>query len=697
MSYKVDYDALDTLCGTLRTQTDSWQQELGGLQDRLKILMTSENMTGSAAESYKNYLETVHTTILGLISTLVSAHISNVYIYKSDYQLNVDTGLHTIILKEELNAYSDDVEKTRKKAVSIQDSLGYVLSGISDIFRVSYRDVTDVDTAHAAVVSMLNELDEAVESLEDKHYQNDFVNTGDMITSLKAVINEQLSKERTFRTQFDISTLANPNWQGLINAHTNITAELESKEKLLEEAIANEEARIKAFEEEKEDRKWIKWVAVGIAVVGSVVLIAVTAGGATPLVCAGVGAAVGVTTAAANNFADNYVENGSLTEGMDWSEFGKDCVVGAVTGAISGYLGATATGSCIKQPIKSALRSAGTEMLKSGAEGLINTTWEVGEAIITKKPGDEIVSVLKKEAGDMFKDIAKEGTTGFVGGYIGGKFAVDPSDAGFAKKLGQDTVKNAAEAVTKSGVDSAWDIGAAALDPESSKNMSSVLKEEACDFLSGAAEEFVKNEFESVIGGANDAYQKSHKDQSTVMEVITNAVAEGVGGGGGSFAGGVAEQGVEVLFDEREGFDFKEVWDDEMDGGRIFVKKAAEAAGKEIVDAKFKDQSFRVDMERKDYNHDGKVDVVVFDKYMVLREDYEAAREVAGKGAYKDMSAQDILGLPKNAKISEKNMEYKSISIKRLEESDFKGRKDTNVTRIDYKSDNKKLYTKPKK
>ncbi len=694
MSYKVDFDSLDSMANSVQKQTDTWLAELDAIKGKMQVLIDSRNMSGAAADNVKCYIETVHMTLIGLLSQLIYLHSSNCWVYKYDYQSNIDTGLHSVIKSSELLNFKGRIDATKATAISIDDAIAYVLRGINDIFHVSYANVTAVDVQHTSVSKYLLKLDEKIKNLEETHYNNDFVNTGDMLTSLRTIINEQLAESRTYRTDFAIDELRTPSWQVLIEAHTNVTGEIEQKDSVLQEAIKNEEERLKAFEQEKEDREWIKWVAVGIAVVGSVVLIAVTAGGATPLVCAGVGAAVGVTTAAANNFADNYIEKGSLTEGMDWSKMGKDCLIGAATGAITGYMGASSVGSALKQPIDKALYQVAGSVVGNAAEGVIDIAWDFGEGVIMDKPGDEILSVLEENTKEMFKEIVTEGAEEFAGGFISGKFDVDPAQKGFWKKFGEDTVENAGKAFAKNSTESLWDIGDAVLDPNSSENFTTILKKEGTDFASGFAKDFVEGEIEAVAGGANKAYQNSHKDQSDTSKILGSIFSDTVGEAAGGFAGGAVDQGVELAFGQREKFDVKEIWDEEMDSGRIFIKAAGESAGKHISESVFEDKEFQNQLKKKDYDNDGKVDVVVFDKYMVLKEDYEAARALSGKGAYKDMSAQDILGLPKNVAISEKNVEVKQISIKRLEESEFKGRKETNVTKIDNKSDAKKIYKK---
>ena len=149
----------------------------------------------------------------------------------------------------------------------------------------------------------------------------------------------------------------------------------------------------------------------------------------------------------------------------------------------------------------------------------------------------------------------------------------------------------------------------------------------------------------------------------------------------GEFTGSAAKQGVDLLTGQREDFSLEEIWEKDMEGGRAAVKKGIESAAEHVSEKHYEDKEVYNNLKKKDYNKDGKVEVVEFQNFSVLKEDFEAAKEVAKKGAYKDQSVQDILGLPKRTKISDKDIITRKVSIEDLEKSKYKGRKTTNVTR----------------
>lgn len=686
MGYKVDFDALDTFYGSVCKRSDSWIEELNNIKKNFEILMNSSNMSGTAADSIRSYIQCIHIPLINSFSQLIlNLHYTNCILYRDDYRSNVDTGLqHTLIKEEVLCDCKDRIDITKNLTVKIDDNVVYVLNSISDIFQIAHPDPSEVDFQHTCVSKFIVELDEKIKALENYHYDNDFINSNEMISIITAFIREQLSATRDYRTNFNIGMFYSSQTFGdLYNISLKVEDEYKDKIAAIETAIKNDEQRIKDIEQAKKDREWVEWIAVGVAAIGSITLLVVTAGTAAPLVCAAVGMGVGITTAAANNFAENYVENGSFTEGMDWSDFTKDCVIGAATGFVSGYAaGASTVGSAIKQPITNAIKSAGTEMLEEAAGGFIDTTWEVGEAIHAGKPIDEIVSIGEEKTIVMFKSIFTSGAKSFVGELIGGKFDIDPKEKGALQKIGENFCEEMGEDLAEKGADAIWDIGCAG---RSSESLGTVLKTEVDEFISGVSGDFAENSIKSVIGGINDNYNDSHKDRdSAVKEVVNDIFADTVADTGGKVAESVTKQYTEKALGKRDSVDFNEIWEEELKGGKEIAKSAVESAGKHIND-KLREEDKFINSMKKKADSNGNVEVVVFDKYAVLKEDYEAARDVSKKGAYKSMSTQDILGLPKNTAVSEKNVVYKTVSVDEIVKSDYKGRKTTNVTRIDFK------------
>lgn len=701
MAYKkVYYDEIWHITSESFKKSYAWAEKLQAIQKSQNAFIESPCIKGKAADNIKNYYEEVHGTLLATLIVLCQTYAVKSADYYGGYTSNVDTGdgsdfglRYTTIVFDEVDSIVGSVPRNVKtllqQATDVANRANNVKRNISDLVSIySSPKINDLINELSQAAKKATEVSKNVERYEYTR-KRDFSDIDSLISHAKNIISHQLSNGRYEVNTYVSGSIGTATDFSQLNDSLNScmqTIEDFEKSDHYESAMnlaANRDDII--HEEEKAKREWVKWIAVGVAVVGSIALIVVTAGGATPLVCGAVGAAGGITTAAAKSFSDNYIETGSMTDGMDWSDFTKDCIIGGVTGFIGGYAGASSFGSVVKQPIQKGIEQFTVSVVENAAEGLIDTTWEVGEAIIMGKPGSEVLSVLEEKTSEMMKEIIVEGTTEFVTGSIAGKFDVDSSAKSGLKKFGENTVKNAAESVTKNSLESVWDIGEAYMDPEDTRDFSSILKDEGKEFVKNTASDFVNAEVSDAIGGFSDSFSGS-KD-GTKIKIVDKILADTTKGTLGAIAGGLTSQSVDIMFGDRDKIDIKEIWDTNLDDGRTIFETAAKSAATNVSKEIYKDESFYNSIKKKDYDNDGNVDVVVFDKYMVLKEDYEAAREVAGKGAYKDQSVQDILGLPKNTAISEKNVKQETISINQLKKSEYKARKTTNVTKMDYKID----------
>lgn len=693
MGYKVDFDEVNDVHKSVQQQCNSWLGTLESLQAKFEELVYSSNMIGTTATNIKNYIENIHMLLVGLLSQVISLHYQNCLLYKDDYQTNIDTDLHFVIHESELTDYKVRIENTNAKALEIDSSISYVLKQIKDIFYVSYSNASNVSNKHIAVSDYLVDLNEKIIALEKKHSENDFVNSGEMLRAILRLVDDMLLQNRDYKKDFSVEKIASSSlYKDLQNAYIVVSAEMEAKQPLLEEAINNQEEYLKKLEQEKEDREWIKWVAVGVAVVGSVVVTVVTVGGAAPLTVAACGAVVGTVTSASNKFAENYIENGDLVEGMDWKDFGKDVLVGAVGGFVGGYVSASTFGSAIKQPIKSGLIEMGNTVVTEAAEGAAGMAWEtgetiyeVGEALVAGKTSDEIGSVLSdgldemgEEVVDTFKDVTVEGAKSFVGGTISGKFDIDTSEKGVLKKIGEKAAEGAAEGVTGGVVSTVWGVGEALVDNDSSTTIESALKAGAKETVQGVAKETVGAVVsEGVFSGVDNIDNKTGKIvMETVKDTTTDTVenvVEGVTGRTMDFVYGDEKDAGKILGD---------IWEEDLDSGRKIVQSAGESAGEHISNEVYKEDKHYNDLNKIDKDGDGKIEVVQFEDYAVTKQDYDVAVENAGKGAFKDKTVQDILGLPKDTDLDMRKERTVSID---MTEKYSPSRKTTDTVTIDGK------------
>ena len=434
MGYKVEYDTLDGLYNGLSAQANQWLERFQLLQTAVEVLSGSKSISGTGADSIRSYFENVHGTIIGLLASLVSLHSANCLLYKQDYQQNIDQDLHAIIHETELNQIKRSIQNNKTLALTVNGEVQYALEQVRDIFYFAYRDASDVEVAHKTIEDFLDDLDTEIRNLERRHSTADFTNSAQMIMALKAFISEQAGKGRTYKETFAPADLANSSaFQQVYGAYISIQDELDNKTDAIETAIENENQRIADLQAEYEERQKkatiINWVGTGVCIRGSIAAIAATGGAATPLVVAGISAASSAVIAGTHNVTGQYVQNGSLSN-LDLKSLGKDVVVGAATGFVTGYLGATVSGAITSglgnTAIGSTLLNSSNVAVRIGTGAVIGSVSQVGSGIVSRgagtlvSTGGDIDAALDSafNTENIITDVVIGGVTG---GYQAGK------------------------------------------------------------------------------------------------------------------------------------------------------------------------------------------------------------------------------------------------------------------------------------
>ena len=434
MGYKVNFDALDGLLGGINSQTSDWLSKLETLGTSIEGLAGSSSIKGDAADNIKNYISTVHGTILGLLGNLISLHSSNFLLYKQDYHQNIDTDLHANICEDTLRTTKESLDATKRSAISIDGEVRYALQQISDIFYYAYRDAGNVEASHHSVSTFLTDLDDEIKQLESSHLSSDFANTTELIASLKAFIADTSGTGRSYKTSFSPDKLSgSASFQRLYDAYVNVDQEINEKADAIETAIENENQRASALQKEYEEylerqRKAniINWVVTGVCVVGSIAAVVATGGAATPLVVAGISAASSAIIAGTKNVTGQYVQNGNLNN-FDLGSFGKDVFVGAATGFITGYVsagvGGAITSTLSKTAVGSTLLNSSNTLVRMGTNAVIGCASEVGSGIVARGAVTLVTTgSLGETVKEMFdpKSIMLDAISGTVTGAIGG-------------------------------------------------------------------------------------------------------------------------------------------------------------------------------------------------------------------------------------------------------------------------------------
>lgn len=434
MSYVVDYGALDSLDSSIFSQCSQWQSQLDNVESALLVLMGTANLSGNSANNIKNYLKSVHSTVISLLGELIYLHSCNFKVYKSDYQAGVDTDLHAVISSEKLTEIQEDLQTYRDQAASVDDQLAYVLRDVRDIFSITYSDIYSADNANRIAENYVKELDQQIQQLEAAHSGQDFEATEALITSLTTFLNEQMARPAGMLTGFDIMQLAaSGSFASLYEAHNLAYDQITSRQGAFEIAMENDaqraEALLKEYEERQKTATTVKWIVTGACVIGSIVAIAATGGAATPLVVGAVSAASGAIMAGANNLADQYVQHGNLIENadkIDWGSFGKETVLAGVagfaTGAIGAGVGGAITSKLSSTAIGNTLLHSGSNFVRIGTAATIGSVSEMGSGIVTRGVGTFITTEgnLGKALDDALdmKNIAFDAALGGAGGAI---------------------------------------------------------------------------------------------------------------------------------------------------------------------------------------------------------------------------------------------------------------------------------------
>lgn len=685
MGYVISYDELYSIEQEASSKCNEWMDALQGLPEIVQSLKETDDIKGELADSIKHYLDEIHLVILSGIGAVIERYKTGFFLYRDGYREKVDGGLHTYINEEELvniKNYYTNIYCTIGGADGINDQIGSILSSISDLIELNSPPISSVEASIEKIINHCNELDKSITEYEDAHKNSDFADIDNTISSLISLIDNQMGSKRVSVRNYQPGLVtAMTDWNMLADSMQEIQNYLTSNESCLVEAMAREEQMLADL---KEERQWAKWLAAGICVIGSVALIVVTAGGATPLVCAAVGAGAGLVSAAANNFADNYVEKGDFVEGMDWTKFGKDCVIGAATGAITGLLGSTAVGSAIKKPVEKATLNIAKGVLKSGSEGLISFAFDVGDAIISGKSFNEVTNIAVDSVENMSKDILLDMAADAASGAVGGMFDSHYVDKNFGQSLFSETMENLAEKEAKMGTSIFWHWGSGMVE---GKNGVEILNNIERDMREGF-QGFVKDEVETAFSSAfdtiiDDNLGKSDSFAGKLGNTAAKTVNNTLFSTGSTFASGLTEQAM-----KGESFDARKFWEEDLSGGIEVAKTAVNTIGKETVDEIYRDKKFENTLVKHDYDNDGKVEVVTFknfDGYSVLKEDYDAAKKVAGGVGYEGKRAQDILGIPRNISLSDDNVEMHKYKISSLEKPNYSGKGATNAVKVQHK------------
>lgn len=724
---KIYYDDIASITDKERKKTEAWQTQLQAVSEKLSQFVDTYMFQGKAAEGAKNYINEVLLPLSTVLSVASASLYANAIAYYGGYQSEVDPadgsgkakdgdgGLHyTTIVYDEVNPTGS----VKQRISDIQNRITDVESR-ANAARQSVVHLMGMSSPRAE--NLINQLNEALKKATgvcDRAVNYEALHAGDLddfyalLHDAQSIINAQLGSERVTATSYVSGQVGKMvDFSSMVD-HINVAAD--NVDKITEstefagyyELVASYDSYIEA--EERQKREWVKWVAAGIAIVGSVALIVITAGTGSILVGAVAGGAIGGLTAGTSSLANEYYEDGDISKD-DWKKIGKDAFVGTVVGAVEGGFMVAGPVSGLKTPMEKLVAAGTRGAVKEFAGGIAETAWDVGEAWISGRPGDEIKSILiqdlEKTGVDTAIGFVKSGITAGIEGKM--NIGVDSDE--FLKKFGHETVVNAISSFTDTGLDYIQEWGECVV---TGKDFDSIdTLDELGDFGKEVLGNFAGREISSGLDSISGSIKNAHKDyfkdhkgmdrlRKTTVSVIDSA------------AGNIAEDYINS--------DFK--LDLDSDLALKISKDAVGDIAKDVAKDAVKDQQERIrtqqDQERlrkealKNWqeanpgktpqgNEAEMIDVVRVKAsdgktYTFTKSEYDRARSLANQEDYKGQTAADILGMPKGTKIVKDATEGR-VHYSRLAESSYDGTESTDATRYhvgNTKSDQQRLKEK---
>lgn len=404
MGFHVDYDGLDQLYSDVYSNVSTWNDSLVALSGNVNGLISSSNMDGNGADCVRSYFDSMHNTIIQVISRLITAHVNNCLLYIRNYQSEIDTSLHAVIDEDEIEQINRLLGVQFKFAEESNANVQSTLSSVSDIIYVSCPGFDSISDNNAEIKNLIEKLSADIKELEDRHYQSDFIDTSQLISALKSFVVEHLSDSRSYKANFSVESFAqSSSFTALAQAYVAVNAQVEANHEAVLQAVEEENSRIEALSAEVEARQKEankeKWIVTGLCVVGSIMAIAVivgTGGTATPFVVGTVSAVSGAVIAGNNAAANEYVEHGWDTGKWDMESIGTSAVLGGASGFITGYVGAG-----VSSVLTDGLSAAGSTLLNSssmavrvGSNAVIGSTSQVISGVATRGAATFVTAMI---------------------------------------------------------------------------------------------------------------------------------------------------------------------------------------------------------------------------------------------------------------------------------------------------------------
>lgn len=277
---------------------NTYQEQLNTIQGSLQGIAGLDQLKGSAADSIKNYLNEVHTSLIASIQQSITEYQTRLLLYNDGYYEAIDADPHTQVdedllddKKKFFNTSSINFESTYADFVAAISNIQDMLPNHSIKPDVLRQDYTGVGTH-------INTLREDTGTYEKQHQTDDLTTFKSMLLSIQQLIKENQAKPQRV-TAYQAGDIASFPSAAALNEALKISSEfLEGNSAAIEAASGRESARWDvlqaeyeaALAEERTKNGWLQLAGGVVAVLIGGAAIVLTAGAATPLVVAvGVG------------------------------------------------------------------------------------------------------------------------------------------------------------------------------------------------------------------------------------------------------------------------------------------------------------------------------------------------------------------------------------------------------------------------
>ena len=518
MGFRIEYEALSNLNKGITGNKKLWCDGVNPLYTSLGKISESDLIEGELANGIEGYFSTVHKQLLKSLKSLVELHEGNFALFYSDFR-KIDSDKFARIESTELDDIKGKIKSYKGQTDSTEAGISEILRSINDIFSYSKSRNGSISVLkyENEMTKNIETLKNNIESVDSAHNNNDFVETGNLISSLKKLINECNSKNREYKATFTVASLSElKNWAKVYVDSETAKATFELKEADI--TIANEEAdkiavEIQEYKKRESEAKWIKLAVFGAGVLLSAAAIVLFPGVGAIVAGAVVGAISGAANKATEIVTDNYVETGSYTEGLDVKDTIKKVAVAAAVGGVAGAIGGAA-----------GVATKGVEnvAIKIGSN--------IGEEVVSGIYGRKIESTV-----DAVDDLA-HGRTDFRSAV---EYVAEKTYDG--KELGKDVIKGSIKGVTSAATEHAAkniNVGGQSIYDSTVKN-SNAYVEIASKGVKGSVDKTITGVSDRYINQRIDGYAPSEalREATDWEKVSEDVIGGGIKGGAGQYRG----------------------------------------------------------------------------------------------------------------------------------------------------------------